>query len=68
MRLLIDAHCFDYGTSEGINTYLSGLYRELVKIATDIDFFFVAHVIYGTKKISVIFSRVIDSYSSFLKL
>ena len=54
MRLLIDAHCFDYGTSEGINTYLSGLYRELVKIATDIDFFFVAHDI---DKIRVIFGE-----------
>ena len=42
MRLLVDAHCFDYNTSEGINTYLRGLYGELVKIASDIDFFFAA--------------------------
>lgn len=42
MRLLVDAHCFDYNTSEGINTYLRGLYGELVKIASGIDFFFAA--------------------------
>lgn len=43
MRLLIDAHCFDYQTSEGVNTYLRGLYSELVKIAINIDFYFVAN-------------------------
>ena len=42
MKLLVDAHCFDYQTTEGINTYLKGLYGELVGIAPDIDFYFVA--------------------------
>lgn len=42
MRLLVDAHCFDYNTSEGVNTYLRGLYNSLVPIATDIEFYFAA--------------------------
>ena len=54
MKILIDAHCFDYKTTEGINTYLKGLYGELVKIATDIDFYFVAH---NTDKIKTIFGE-----------
>ena len=49
MRLLVDAHCFDRKTTEGINTYLKGLYGELVKIATDIDFYFVARDIESLK-------------------
>lgn len=43
MKLLVDAHCFDYDTSEGINTHIKGLYGELIKIAHDIDFYFAAH-------------------------
>lgn len=42
MKLLVDAHCFDYDTSEGINTHIKGLYGELIKIARDIDFYFAA--------------------------
>lgn len=42
MRLLVDAHCFDYPTSEGINTYLKGLYSELPRIAPEVDFYFAA--------------------------
>lgn len=51
MKLLIDAHCFDYKTSEGINTYIKGLYSELVKIATDIDFYFAAQNTDSLKRI-----------------
>lgn len=51
MKILVDAHCFDYKTTEGINTYLKGLYGELVKIATDIDFYFVAQSTDKVKKI-----------------
>lgn len=51
MKLLVDAHCFDYRTSEGINTHIKGLYRELIKIATDIDFYFVARDIETLKSI-----------------
>lgn len=51
MRLLVDAHCFDYKTSEGINTYLQGLYSALTVKAADIDFFFVGKDIERLKKI-----------------
>lgn len=40
MKFLVDAHCFDYSTSEGINTYIKGLYGELIQIASNIDFYF----------------------------
>lgn len=42
LRVLIDAHCFDYNSSEGINTYLKGLYLALIPIAKDITFVFTA--------------------------
>lgn len=42
MRLLVDCHCFDYPTPQGINTYLCGIYSELIPIATDIQFFLAA--------------------------
>lgn len=42
MKLLVDAHCFDYDTSEGVNTYIRGLYGELTKLANDVDFYFAA--------------------------
>ena len=56
MKLLIDAHCFDYKTSEGINTYIRGIYSELIKSAEEIDFYFIAsdiakiQCIFGSKK------------------
>lgn len=40
MKLLVDCHCFDAPSSEGMNTYIKGLYSEAVKLAPDIDFFF----------------------------
>lgn len=42
LRILVDAHCFDYDSSEGINTYLRGLYQALIPIAKDITFVFTA--------------------------
>ena len=51
MKLLIDAHCFDYDTSEGINTYLRGLYGELIKLASDINFYFAARNVKRVKEI-----------------
>lgn len=42
MRLLVDCHCFDYPTPQGINTYLRGIYSELIPIATNIEFFLAA--------------------------
>lgn len=51
MRLLVDVHCFDYKTTEGVNTYIKGLYSELIKIAPEIDFYFVARDIEKVKSI-----------------
>lgn len=52
MKLLVDCHCFDYHTTEGINTYIQGLYSAMVKIAPDIDFYFAG---YYTKRLQEIF-------------
>ena len=54
MKLLVDAHCFDYKTTEGINTYLSGLYVALLKQAPDVEFYFMAANI---EKVKSIFGR-----------
>lgn len=51
MKLLVDAHCFDYPTSEGINTYLQGIYSELIKIESDVEFYFIARNIPKIKEI-----------------
>lgn len=51
MKLLVDAHCFDYKTTEGINTYLSGLYVALLKQAPDVEFYFMAANIEKVKSI-----------------
>lgn len=52
MKLLIDAHCFDYPSTEGINTYIKGIYTLLPSLAPDINFYFAANDI---DKISSIF-------------
>lgn len=54
MKLLVDCHFFDYNTTEGINTYIRGLYCNLVKIAIDVDFYFVAQ---NMEKIKMIFGE-----------
>ncbi len=41
-RLLIDCHSFDAVFSQGITTYIKGIYSLLPKINKNIDFFFVA--------------------------
>lgn len=38
MKFLVDCHCFDYPTPEGVNTYLKGLYVGLFEHAKDIEF------------------------------
>lgn len=38
MRLLIDCHCFDFEISQGITTYIQGIYSELPDLAQDIEF------------------------------
>jgi len=56
MRLFVDAHAFDGGISQGVTTYMEGLYKELVKTASDIDFYFAAQdtmrleSIFGTRE------------------
>lgn len=54
MKLLVDAHCFDYKTSEGVNTYVEGLYKELIKMAPDIRFYFLAG---DVKKVKALFGE-----------
>ncbi len=51
MRLLVDLHCFDLDTSEGINTYLEGLYREAIHLDSDIEYIFAARDIPKIKSI-----------------
>ncbi len=51
MRLLIDCHCFDFEISQGITTYIQGIYSELPDLAQYIEFFFVASNIGKIKRI-----------------
>lgn len=51
MRLLVDCHCFDFKISQGITTYIEGIYRYLPSISPDIDFYFVARDIHKIKTI-----------------
>ncbi|MBQ1209899.1 MAG: glycosyltransferase family 4 protein [Bacteroidales bacterium] len=41
MRILVDCHCFDYVTSEGVNTHIRGLYSAMLRHAPeDWEFYF----------------------------
>ncbi len=51
MKLLIDCHCFDYHTPQGINTYLRGLYSSLIPKAPNIRFYLAANNIDNLKNI-----------------
>ena len=42
MNLLVDCHCFDEKTAQGINTYIRGIYSVLPALAPEIDFYFAA--------------------------
>lgn len=42
MKLLIDAHCFDQVSTEGINTHIKGIYTHMPALAPDIEFYFAA--------------------------
>ncbi|MBP5398195.1 MAG: glycosyltransferase family 4 protein [Bacteroidales bacterium] len=33
MKILVDCHCFDYPNTEGINTYIRGLYGAMIRTA-----------------------------------
>ena len=52
MKLLVDCHGFDLDISQGITTYIKGLYSSLIKISPDIEFYFVAQ---NLEKIKTIF-------------
>ena len=51
MRLLVDCHCFDYPTPQGINTYLRGLYGSLIYKTTNIEIFLTANNLNNLKNI-----------------
>ena len=51
MRLLVDCHCFDEKTTEGINTYIKGIYTEAPKLAPNIDFYFAARDVENIRNI-----------------
>lgn len=51
MKFLVDCHCFDFSIPQGINTYLCGLYRALIPLAQDIEFYLAANNIDNLKKI-----------------
>lgn len=57
MRILIDCHCFDVDTTEGINTYIRGIYGAMPRLAPDIDFYFAAQNI---DKIKAIFGEGVN--------
>lgn len=59
MRLLIDAHCFDYKTTEGVNTYLRGLYTSLIPMARDITFYVAAADIENARAIFGCYDNVV---------
>lgn len=42
MRILVDCHCFDSDSTEGINTYIRGIYTELIHAMPEVDFYFAA--------------------------
>lgn len=51
MRLLVDCHCFDFKMSQGITTYIQGLYTRLPDLCPEINFYFVAEDIDKIKSI-----------------
>ncbi len=50
IKLLIDMHYFD-GAREGVTSYLAGLYRAMIKLDANINFYFCATDIDGLKDI-----------------
>lgn len=51
MKLLVDCHCFDFKMSQGITTYIQGLYTRLPDLCPEIRFYFVAEDIDRIKSI-----------------
>lgn len=42
MRVLVDCHCFDGETTEGMHTYISGVYARLTPLMPEVQFYFAA--------------------------
>ena len=53
-KLMVDMHCFDSDISQGITTYIQGIYTYLPSLAKEFTFFFVARDI---EKIRAIFGE-----------
>lgn len=76
MRILVDCHCFDYVTSEGVNTHIRGLYNAFLRLAPeDWEFYFVCKYPekltwagYGADADSDFSNEVISSRVHFIKL
>lgn len=51
MKILVDCHCFDFNISQGITTYIQGLYQNLPSLCQDIEFYFVASKVDKIKSI-----------------
>lgn len=54
MNILIDAHCFDHHGTEGIDTYIKGIYTHLIPLAPDMTFHFAAR---DTQRLREIFGN-----------
>jgi len=54
VKLFVDAHVFDYPHSEGVATYLKGLYTAAISIVSNVEFYFAAH---DTEKLVSIFGK-----------
>ena len=76
MRILVDCHCFDYVTSEGVNTHIRGLYSAVLRLAPeDWEFYFVSRYPekltwagYGADADSDFSNEVISSRIHFIRL
>lgn len=76
MRILVDCHCFDYVTSEGVNTHIRGLYSAVLRQAPeDWEFYFVSRYPekltwagYGADADSDFSNEVISSRVHFIRL
>lgn len=51
MNLLVDCHCFDFKMSQGITTYIKGIYTNLPNLYPEFNFFFVAENIEEVKNV-----------------
>lgn len=62
-KILIDCHSFDYDYYQGVTTYISGLYKNLIEERKDISFYFASN---NLDKIKAIFGAATNVF--YLKL